>query len=347
MPGLRFSKLGEKFIAALEMSGATLLVLSAPDVRPLTVSVTADGTTYRLEVYLWTITPGGAGRNQPGEFRIQRTGMDAFVLKAGVRTIMGGWHPETNTFAFWDVRRHLSTAQSPSTQISIETLQRAGSEGMATELRQLANDVEEVAIAVQPDFLLWYVQEYERIYDSATEVQDASTIVDASPEEERNFIDTGATPPEQSRRHQLVEVLQHFRDARFRPKVLRAYEYRCCLTGMALRLVEAAHIVPVADPRSTDEPRNGVALSPILHRAYDAGLLGLFPGGRTGVNPRLMEDLRRQGLDAGHEAFQAMIPARMRMPIHADCIPPDDYFTKGLQARGWRLGEISAVLAVG
>lgn len=339
MPGIRFLHLAEKFIAALEMAGATVLVLSGTDKRPLVLGIVVGDTTYRLEVYLWTITQGGKGRGRPREFRIQRTSADPFVLRAGMRTIMGGWHEETGTFAFWDVRRHLTKAKSPSSQISLNTLEAASARGLATEHRHLAEG-EEVAIAVQPDYLLWYVSDYERIYDVAGEVPDAGNLVEAKPEDEREFIDSGQDDRASSRRHQLVEVVRKFRDARFRPIVLRAYSYRCCLTGVALRLVDAAHVVPVSDPTSTDEPRNGIALNPLLHRAYDAGLLGLLPGGRTAMNERLLTNLRRQNLDAGLDLIRTIVPQTMTRPNSPEFMPPDSYLRRGLLARGWTGKEI-------
>jgi len=344
MPGIRFPQLAEKFIVALEMAGATVLVLSGIDKRPLTLGVVVGEATYRLEVYLWTVTQGGKGRGRPREYRIQRTSAAPFVLRAGVRTIMGGWHEETGTFAFWDVRRHLSEAKSPSSQISLDTLEAASARGLATEHRQLAEG-DEVAIAVQPDYLLWYVREYERIYDVAGEVGDAGNLIEAKPEDEREFIDSGDDVRAASRRHQLVEVVRNFRDARFRPLVLRAYSYRCCLTGVALRLVDAAHVVPVSDPTSTDEPRNGVALNPLLHRAYDAGLLGLLPGGKAALNERLLATLRRQKLDAGLDLVRSVVPAVVTKPNSPEFVPPDDYLKRGLLARGWTEQEITAASA--
>lgn len=344
MPGIRFPELAEKFISALEMAGATVLFLSDGDKRPLVLGVVDGDRTYQLEVYLWTVTQGGKGRGRPREYRIQRTSADPFVLRARVRTIMGGWHEDTGTFAFWDVRRHLTVAKSPSSQISLDTLEAASTRGLATERRQLA-DGDEIAIAVQPDYLLWYVREYERIYDVASEVEDAGNLIEARPEDEREFIDSSIDDRAASRRHRLVEVVRNFRDARFRPLVLRAYSYRCCLTGVSLRLVDAAHVVPVSDPTSTDEPSNGIALNPLLHRAYDGGLLGLLPGGRTALNERLLVDLRKQKLDAGLDLLRQLVPARMTMPTSPEFVPPDRNFLRGLKARGWTDGEISAASA--
>ncbi|MFA7237968.1 MAG: HNH endonuclease signature motif containing protein [Phycisphaeraceae bacterium] len=304
------------------------------------VGVVMGGITYRLEVYLWAVTFGGKGRGRPKERRIQLTGIEQFTLKAGVRTILGGWSDEAGVFAFWDVRRHLGfRAGSPSLQISLDTLEHAASVGMSTEVRNV-REGEEIAVAVQPDYLMWYLQEYERLYDCGGEVKNAAVLVEGKPEDERAFIDTGEGDAAQSRRHQVVSVVRNFREARFRPLVLRAYGYRCCLTGVALRLVDAAHVVPVSDPTSTDEPKNGIALNPLLHRAYDCGLLGFLPGGKTGINDRVLKALKRQKLDAGFDYVRRMIPASMTMPCSPEFHPPDDYFIRGLKARGWLDAEI-------
>lgn len=340
MPAIRFASLAERFVAELEKAGATVIVVSGLDSRPLIASVVVGETTYRLEAFLWTVTQGGKGRNRPREYRIQRTATPGFTLKAGVRTIMGGWHEETGTFAFWDVRRHQSSeSKSPSSQISMDTLERAAAVGMAAEVRDVSEG-KEIAIALQADYLLWYIREYERLYDCGPEVTEASRLVEATPEDEREFIDAGETEDSCSRRYSVTSVVRAFREARFRPQVLRAYNWRCCLTGIALRLVDAAHIVPVSDPTSTDEVTNGVALNPLLHRAFDFGLLGLLPRGRTAINARLLDGLQRQRLDHGLELLRSMVPGQMRMPGSPDLCPPDDYLLRGLRSRGWTDDDI-------
>jgi len=109
--------------------------------------------------------------------------------------------------------------------------------------------------------------------------------------------------------------------------------------------VDAAHVVPVSDPTSTDEPRNGVDLNPLLHRAYDAGLLGLLPGGKTALNERLLTNLRKQKLDAGLDLVRGLVPRQMTMPNSPEFSPPDNYFRRGLLARGWTDAEITAASA--
>lgn len=71
------------------------------------------------------------------------------------------------------------------------------------------------------------------------------------------------------------------RDARFRRQVMTAYEFRCAISGLeigalplgrATRLLDAAHIRPVAD-RGPDAITNGIALTPTIHRLFDEGFV--------------------------------------------------------------------------
>jgi putative restriction endonuclease len=67
------------------------------------------------------------------------------------------------------------------------------------------------------------------------------------------------------------------REARFRIKIVAAYNYTCALTGYRLTtvtagsIVDAAHIHQFADSRNND-PRNGIALSKNAHWLFDQGL---------------------------------------------------------------------------
>ncbi len=90
---------------------------------------------------------------------------------------------------------------------------------------------------------------------------------------------TQATEVDRSRR--IVEVLD--RDGRFRDAVLRCAGYRCLVTGFGIGenpasrlhgIVEAAHIRPVA-AEGPDDLSNGLALTPTVHKLFDAGLFTL------------------------------------------------------------------------
>lgn len=77
--------------------------------------------------------------------------------------------------------------------------------------------------------------------------------------------------------------------SQFRTRVLSAYNYRCCVTGLTEpRLLEAAHIAPWRDdPKNQLNPSNGLCLSVLHHRAFDRGLITLDDGFRLLISPQL------------------------------------------------------------
>ncbi len=340
MSGILFPELADRFISSLELGGATVLHEAVGSRRPLECHISDGNRKYVIQAYLWTVTSGGRGRGRPDERRIQVTNVDRFALPPGIQITLGGYSPEEEVFAFWDVRRHLGFgAGSPSLQISVQTLRRAAEKGFASEKREVREGTE-TAVAVHPDYLLWYIQEYDNLYDCADQITEAPDRVGISTEEDRAFIDSGASESVQARRHRVVTVMQNLRDAKFRPAVMRAYSHRCCISGIALRLVDAAHLVPVADVTSSDDPTNGIAINPLFHRAYDSGLLGIFPGGVIRINNRVASALERKQLGAGLEDIRASLPDQIRMPDIRDLQPNDDFLRRGLIARGWRENEI-------
>lgn len=86
-------------------------------------------------------------------------------------------------------------------------------------------------------------------------------------------IDESDLPPPGIEREALVKlrVNQSF----FRQRVLSAYEFRCCVTGLTNRpLLVASHIVPWAeDAAHRLNPRNGLCLNALHDRAFDRGLM--------------------------------------------------------------------------
>ena len=74
-------------------------------------------------------------------------------------------------------------------------------------------------------------------------------------------------------RTSIVQV--RVKQAFFRKAVLASYEGRCCITGLShRRLLVASHIVPwAADSKNRLNPRNGLCLSSLHDKAFDAGLL--------------------------------------------------------------------------
>ena len=133
-----------------------------------------------------------------------------------------------------------------------------------------------------------------------------------------------ALPKERQRIIATVSRLS--RDSDFRRKVIIAYDRRCAVTGLQLKLVDAAHIVPVGADGSSDDVTNGLCLSPTYHRAYDRGLIVLNERYEMRINRRKERELARLGLGGGLAEFKAplghqiLLPADRRQWPSPDCI---------------------------
>lgn len=63
----------------------------------------------------------------------------------------------------------------------------------------------------------------------------------------------------------------------FRRSVLSAYNYQCCITGLSVpKLLVASHIIPWrVDAANRLNPRNGLCLSMLHDKAFDAGIIAI------------------------------------------------------------------------
>lgn len=94
--------------------------------------------------------------------------------------------------------------------------------------------------------------------------------------EEYAAIDT-STIPEGKERETFVR--QRVNQSFFREAVLTAYLNQCCITGISnASLLEACHISGwAADVNNRTNPKNGLCMNPLFHRAYDKYLIAVTP----------------------------------------------------------------------
>ncbi len=331
---LRFPTLLTRFSRTLESSGASVIVEQGQR-RPARVRVCTEDGTADCYVYLWTVTHGG-GRERPAhEQRIQMTGVDRILLHPRRATVLGGWSEGLQVFAFWDARRHIGfTPGSPSLQVREETLQEAAVRGVATELRDVAEG-EETVVALTGESLLWYVMGGRAIHGAREELAFLPQLVEATVEEEEAILDGTEEATARARRYELVQVMRPYRNVRFRQHVLAAYRHRCAVCQTALRLVDAAHIVPITEPDGSDSVRNGIALCRLHHGAYDNSLLGVQSTYRLIVNPKAARHLRETGFDGGLDAFRAALPPAIAVPDERNSWPAPPNLRRGLEVRRW------------
>lgn len=88
-----------------------------------------------------------------------------------------------------------------------------------------------------------------------------------------------------------VRVNQNF----FRAAVLASYEFRCCITGLAVPdLLNASHILPWSkDEKNRVNPRNGLCLNTLHDRAFDRGLLTVTSDFKVRISPSIRKPAKR------------------------------------------------------
>ncbi|MEI8079030.1 MAG: HNH endonuclease [bacterium] len=110
-----------------------------------------------------------------------------------------------------------------------------------------------------------------------------------------------------------VRVGQQF----FREAILTAYNHQCCITGLRHdKLLVASHIKPWKDSDPKTErtnPHNGLCLSPLYDKAFDAGLMTIDEHYRVVFSPLLWDFVSRevgQNFFRRYEGQTLLLPER-------------------------------------
>lgn len=321
----------ERFEDAVRLSGWSLLYLSKR-VHPARYQVYRDGRSYRVKIYIWNITHGGATR-AAGEYRIQITGIENFEPEVGARNLVLGWWDEASVFAAWDIRQHTALGSSPSMQVSEEALRHALLTGFAPYVNQKG----ETAIALRPDFMGTYIQFLEQIHDSGAVPAEADLLEKLSEDPDVVRDEEIAEEVAEKRRFAVLSTKRALRALDFSRRVLSAYDHRCAICGLQLRLVDGAHILPAAHPDSTDQTANGVALCALHHRAFDHGLLTFDGKFRVHLNETMLRVLIADDRADGLTAFRRAVRPIILMPADKRDRPAPKFIEKANHVRGWNI----------
>lgn len=142
----------------------------------------------------------------------------------------------------------------------------------------------------------------------------ASRAVVVALDESTRFIADLSRPTEDQRRYAERVARIRLHQPEFRGRVIVAYERRCSICELKHpELLDAAHIVPDADPLGQPTVSNGIALCKIHHAAYDENLVGIDPDYRVHVNAALLLEtdgpMLKHGIQEMHGRALAL-PAR-------------------------------------
>lgn len=307
---------------AINEAGAVGMLIQSSPAHPRVDLVAQNGIQSSLWVYCWTLTHGGR-KTLPREYRIQMTSVNSpLPINTDGSTILLGFEPNRRVFAGFDIARHqVFTGRSPSVQVSLSTLNESLQDGLAFQTK--SNN--EIAIGIRSDMLLFYSEHANELHSLGEDSTYFDTVNRAV--KAREIAESEILSYSQQRQMVIHETARWSRSSTFKKQVLNAYDNRCAVTRRKLKLVDAAHILPVtAGEQSIDNVRNGIALSPTYHRAYDNGLIFLGDDMVMRLNQLAVEELYRLGLDSGIESFTANLGK-----IHLSYNPeqhPDPYFIR-------------------
>jgi len=328
MPRLPSSELVAVVANAIRESGYSGQIASPIGTNPRRFIVDAPTGSIAIYVYIWTLTFGGRV-TLPNEVRIQMTGVESPLQIPDPRTtVLIGYDPTLQLFAGFDLARHRTfTGRSPSVQIDRTEVQSAETDGLSFHRK----DNDEIAIGIRPDMFMAYclnaalLHRYGRDANVLRLLNQISHLQQPTEQE----IEALPTP----RRRVVQEVSRLTRLASFRQQVLFAYGNRCAVTRVQLRLVDAAHILPVGATGSSDHVRNGIALSPTYHRAFDAGLIYLDENHHMRMNEGQLQVLGQLNLAGGVNTFRAPLEQQVFLPPDHNQRPTLEFIRRGNRFR--------------
>lgn len=317
----------DRVAAALRISGWQVLWLD--DDHPARAQLIKGSTRVEAWIHIWNVTPGGRPERRPFERRIQPTGIgDHFKTGGGAQTLILGWSDEAQVFAAFDHSYHAGQiGSSPSIQTDLPSLQAAAQDGLGV----FAKSTGELSIAVRADMLGLYVEQRQVLHALGKDAAQLTALrqMAADPLE----IELDDLPA--SRRKVMSTTLRLLRERRFGEKVLTAYAHRCAFCGVQLRLLDAAHILPVAHPQSNDKVTNGVALCALHHRAYDMALVTFDATYAVLISQDAAGRLAADGRDGGFPAFWAALAPSLLLPQAQVNHPSPQMIAKANALRGW------------
>lgn len=133
-------------------------------------------------------------------------------------------------------------------------------------------------------------------------------------------------PDEIESRYMVRETKVRLHQASFREAVLSAYNNKCAITGLPTpKLLEAAHIIPDQLIGDKQTVCNGIALSRLHHKAYDANLIGIDPDYKIHISEELNVINGGPLLERGILDFSG---SKLVLPKNEAVLPNRDYLAR-------------------
>ena len=155
---------------------------------------------------------------------------------------------------------------------------------------------EEIKAAILEKYFGIKVQYQQKQTTSYSAILKEQILYDPEQNYARNVKRQIEEQPKESREEIMV-----LRSSIFRKAIIEVYDSQCAVSGLKVAdaknrsLVDACHITPFAETYN-DSIRNGLALSPTFHRAFDRGLIAISDKYKVLVHPALKDYSRDSGI---------------------------------------------------
>lgn len=184
----------------------------------------------------------------------------------------------------------------------------------------------------------------EKLHDfgeSAEDLETLETVVEKTMTDEDFQVNNEDLKEVSTPRKQVVQtVTKKVRQAGFKRRVLTAYSHRCAFCSVQLRLIDAAHIIPVKYEGSTDYTSNGMALCALHHRAFDNALITINDEYETLVSRDKITELKTIAHDGGLDNFLKNLRPQIELPPAVNDRPHATFIEKANELRGWKNNKV-------
>lgn len=183
----------------------------------------------------------------------------------------------------------------------------------------------------------------EKLHDfgeSAQDLKTLETVVERTTADEDFQVNKEDLEEVSEPRRKVVQtVTRKVRQAGFKRRVLTAYSNKCAFCSIQLKLIDAAHILPVAHDESNDYTSNGMALCALHHRAFDNALITINNEYETLVSRDKINTLKAIAHDGGLDNFLEKLRPQIELPPAVNDRPHTTFIEKANELRGWKISK--------
>jgi len=278
------------------------------------------------------IHSSGIGRTNPDECRIQigRTKEFLSAKNSGLHVFFFGYYLKYNVFTAWNpfqLTKRINEKSVVSVYSRFSTQKKASDDGISV----YEDEKHQKIISFKPEYLGLYLENFKIIHQSDEVV--LKGLIKKSDDADSTESNRGITV-EVDRKKFTITHKRFKRDGLFKKIIYDSYSHRCAICGIQLELIEAAHIIPHSHDQGNDDPRNGVCLCSLHHKAYDSGLIYFDENYNLKLNQEKVDYLEKTKKDGGIQKFIKMQYEKLLLPESYLHRPSSEYIKIANKIRG-------------